>query len=619
MKKILFALGALCACAVLPAAEVMEEGIVWTYTLQDGSAVLTGPNLLAPTIDPNTTGPVTVPEEVDGYPVTAIGDWAFYGCRKVTSVTIPDCVKTIGTYVFASCSALESAVLPEGLTELSMGMFSSCRALREVKIPSSVTTINWHAFSSCTSLEALAIPEAVTTIAGFPFDDCPKLKLTVADANPSFCADAGALFSKDRKTLLRAAVGVANYTIPDGVTALGQGAFYAYEWLTSVTVPASVETIPTGRSVFYSCSDVKFTVAETNPAFASRDGALLSKDLKTLLCGPGATAVYTVPEGVEGIAEDAFYCYDALTSLTLPEGVTEIGESAFAYCPNLRSVTLPATLESIADAAFGGCGALTSITIPARVTAIGYGAFEECESLESVAFLGCSPLVDRDGVFPETNGYYLLKYAAEWEANFDDEGRWDNLTMTAVSAIPVFPLTVTAVGAGEVTGNGSAYNAGESVTVTARPAEGWVFCGWNTDPVSAEATCTLPMPAKALTLTAYFAPAQAIAQHVAVNGLLTRDAAKQALLETKELFTADALKAMAFGSPLFEVEAGDVSIGIALQTASGELETWEPVSLESASVTVDSEKETLILKLPTPDHGAAFYKFVVPDQPEKTE
>ncbi len=112
---------------------------------------------------------------------------------------------------------------------------------------------------------------------------------------------------------------------------------------------------------------------------------------------------YTIPDGVTGVADNAFSDCENLTSITLPPGVTSIGHHAFSSCDNLTRITLPDSLTSIGDNAFSYCWSLTSIRIPDGVTAIGHGAFRHCDlanivipgsvtSLESQTFQFCTSL-----------------------------------------------------------------------------------------------------------------------------------------------------------------------------------------------------------------------------------
>ena len=138
-------------------------------------------------------------------------------------------------------------------------------------------------------------------------------------------------------------------TLPDGLTSIGESAFFDCEGLTSVTIPNSVTSI--GEWAFRSCS--------------------------------GLTSV-TIPNSVTSIGGSAFCYCSGLTSVTLGNNITSIGDWAFDGCSKLTSVTIPNSVTSIGFRAFCDCSSLTSITIPNSVTSIGSRAFYECDNLTSI-------------------------------------------------------------------------------------------------------------------------------------------------------------------------------------------------------------------------------------------
>ena len=139
---------------------------------------------------------------------------------------------------------------------------------------------------------------------------------------------------------------IRHVKIPEGVTSIGESAFYDCRSLTSVTIPEGVTSI--GDKAFQCCSSLTSVV---------------------------------IPEGVTSIGDFAFDDCKSLTSVTIPEGVTEIGENAFYYCESLTSVTIPEGVTSIKDNAFDGCNRLASVTIPESVKSIGMYAFREYKNL----------------------------------------------------------------------------------------------------------------------------------------------------------------------------------------------------------------------------------------------
>mgnify|MGYP002545209367 FL=1 len=173
--------------------------------------------------------------------------------------------------------------------------FFNCSALTSVTIPNGVISIGNFAFGSCTGLKSITIPSSVTSIENNIFQDCTGLtNITVDSSNPSFCSESGVLFNKDKTTLIycpRRKTG--SYTIPDGVTAIGDYAFYYCSGLTSVTIPSSVTSI--GGSAFQHCT--------------------------------GLTSI-TIPNSVTSIVNLAFWDCDSLTIVYIPSGVNFVPDES---------------------------------------------------------------------------------------------------------------------------------------------------------------------------------------------------------------------------------------------------------------------------------------------------
>ena len=106
--------------------------------------------------------------------VTSIGDYAFYHCSSLTSITIPNSVKSIGNYAFISCSGLTSVTIPNSVTSIGGNAFYGCTSLTSVTIPNSVTSIGNYAFT-CSGLISITIPNSVTSIGNHAFVDCSGL------------------------------------------------------------------------------------------------------------------------------------------------------------------------------------------------------------------------------------------------------------------------------------------------------------------------------------------------------------------------------------------------------------------------------------------------------------
>lgn len=123
-----------------------------------------------------STASVIIPSEIDGLPVTSIGDWAFEACNNLKSVEISDTVKYIGIGTFFDCVNLENAVISENITKIKDSTFCNCESLESIVIPNSVISIEEFAFDCCYNLKNIIIPESVNNINDSAFCNCINLK-----------------------------------------------------------------------------------------------------------------------------------------------------------------------------------------------------------------------------------------------------------------------------------------------------------------------------------------------------------------------------------------------------------------------------------------------------------
>ena len=207
--------------------------------------------------------------------------------------------------------------------------------------------------------------------------------------------------------------------LPQGITALGEIAFYGCLALTTVTLPETLTSI--GNRAFNSCyaltsiglpdkvtsiGSYAFTGCKVLTSIDLPDGLTSIENYTFYNCT--ALKSITLPKELTTIGNDAFRNCTSLTSIDLPDKVTTIGGYAFNSCSALESIDLPDGLKSIGNYAFMDCEALTSITLPEGVTSIGNGTFANCTSLTSIdlpdgvttigysAFYNCSALESID-------------------------------------------------------------------------------------------------------------------------------------------------------------------------------------------------------------------------------
>lgn len=250
----------------MPMSASAETWGDYTYVVVENEAIIAGFNT-------SVSGAITIPSKINGYPVTSIGDWAFYDCYKLTSVSIPDSVTSIGEGAFSYCSSLTSINIPDSVSSIDYGAFRYCESLRSINIPNGVTSIDYSTFANCRSLTSVIIPNSVTSIGDYAFEYCESLRnITI----PNSVTSIGDWAFFDCLSLTRINIpnsvtsigdyafydclSLASINIPDSVTSIGDGAFAMCWSLTSINIPDSVTSI--GDYAFdncYSLSDVYYS------------------------------------------------------------------------------------------------------------------------------------------------------------------------------------------------------------------------------------------------------------------------------------------------------------------------------------------------------------------------
>ncbi len=365
------------------------------------------------------SGSVVIPASVTykgtTYPITSIGDKAFYECTGLTSVDIPNSVTSIGDLAFVGCSGLTSIDIPNSVTKIGDGAFKRCTGLtsmvvesgnpkydsrnncnaiietdnnklivgcKNTTIPNSVTKIGDDAFFDCTGLTSIIIPNSVTEIGGGAFHGCTGL--ISIDIPNSVTEISGSAFEY--------CAGLTGIVIPNSVTEIGDYAFYQCAGLTSVNIPNSVTAI--GYDAFHGCIGLTSIVVESgNQRYDSRNNcnAIVETTNNKLIFGCNNTII---PNSVTEIGSYAFDGFTGLTGIVIPNSVTAIGENAFDGCTGLTSIVIPNSVTAIGEYAFRGCTGLTSIDISNSVTEIGRGAFVDCAGLTSIVVERGNPRYD---------------------------------------------------------------------------------------------------------------------------------------------------------------------------------------------------------------------------------
>ena len=277
--------------------------------------------------------------------ITNIPEGAFYGAKRLASVTLHEGLETIEMYAFAE-SGVESITIPASVTKFGTNKthtepgtssassrtlsyaFANCTSLKTVVFLGENPNLTGHTFEGCTALESVTLPSKMTFVEDYMFYGCTSLK---------------------------------NITLPETVTELGGYAF-AYAGLTSITLPASLTIIGTPN-------DLKDTsnVADVNNLYQT-----------------GATQKNPILLNPNG---HTFTGCANLETVTFLGNVTYIGWYSFEGCTKLKNITIPNTVEIIGDYAFANCESLGDFVVPESVLFIGNYAFANSKAT-SITIVG---------------------------------------------------------------------------------------------------------------------------------------------------------------------------------------------------------------------------------------
>ena len=351
---------------------------------------------------------VTIPTELGGRKVCAIGslafenctsletvvisdgimhihDSAFQGCSNLKNIIIPDSVENIYSYAFKDCSSLTAITIPEGVPEIQYRAFGGCTELQKVTLPaSSLKTIESYAFDGCEKLTAIQLPDSVTEIGDYIFMGCTSLTaIALPDTMKSI---PNGMFSR--------CTALTSIQIPDNVTSIEKSAFHGCSSLLDVKIPEGVTDI--GESAFSGCTQLECIQIPASVETIKEDTFKGCSSLMTV----------ELPVGLTCIEKNAFVQCTSLKNITIPQEVTEIGECAFEECSSLESIMIPKGVQCIKGYIFFNCKNLSSVTIPDSVTEMGNYAFGRCEKLKNIQLPKGLQTIG-EGAFLETELEYI--------------------------------------------------------------------------------------------------------------------------------------------------------------------------------------------------------------------
>ena len=395
------------------------------------------------------------------YTVTSIPSSGFYGCNKLTSITLPSTITSIGFESFYNCNQLTAFTIPSAVTSIGKYAFRACSNLTSINIPSGVSSIGDNAFESCSGLTAF----------------------NVESDNATYCSIDGVLFKKKNTYLslicYPSSKADTEYNLPDNVSSIENKAFYGCKFLASINV------------------------SNSNKDFYSDNGVLLDINKRTLIVYPSqkADTAYSIPNTVVIILYKAFYQCQNIKSLIIPKSVTDIDEYSIHNCTNLTVKCCAASkpegwLEkwsyNVADVVWGYTPEETpgtkTWTVSLSANNSSYGSVSGGGTVKDgeTTTITATP----------AEGYRFVKWSNGLTNATETITVTSDLTLVAefekTASSETWTVTLSANNSsyGSVSDGGTVKD-GSTITITATPAKGYYFVKWSNGLTTPTATITV--------------------------------------------------------------------------------------------------------------------------------
>lgn len=293
--------------------------------------------------------------------------------KDIIEVLLPDTLTAIGDYAFYGCENLSTIKLPTSLTSIGNGAFGHCHGLKSIELPDNTESIAWNAFFESGLIGETVENKKYSIKDGLFIDKANKVLLQVLLPQEEIVIPEGILkigrmalsqyvdkYSGTKVVKDENPKEIKRVVLPDGLETISDGAFYWSKDLESVNIPDSVRIIES--EAFCRCeslNDIKLSPGLTNIGRKAFSHCVSLKSVE-------------IPGSVSDISVEAFCECTGLTEVILHEGTTEISYGAFAECVGIKNIAIPASVQNISPmdkkfnmkGAFQNCTALREVTLP---------------------------------------------------------------------------------------------------------------------------------------------------------------------------------------------------------------------------------------------------------------
>ena len=426
------------------------EGVEMQFYVEkvsDGVCKVSG----SPAIDINTTGSITIPNEVEGLKVTGVGYAAFKDCAGITSVIVPSTVTKIESYAFTGCTNLNNVSLGNNVEDLGYSVFWGCSSLDKitginklesigssafrleeyntyipwynnlpdgllylgkvlykykgrmpdgttVNVSEGTTQIGQDCFEDCEGLVAITIPRSVKSIGDYIFDGCTNLtSISVDSSNDKYDSrsNCDAIIDTNNNTVI---AGCKNTTFPSTIKAIGFGAFYG-SGLTEAVIPNNIDSIA-NHAFAYSRSLTSVIIGKGTRVIGKDDNPFIGCLKLNNITVANGNPHYDSRDNCNAIIEKASgTLIVGCPATVIPLSVKAIGRNSFYNYNDMFTLTIPDNVEKINQYAVEYVYSLRALTLGKGIKDIGTRAFYGCRNLRVIHSLAKDPIELDESVF----------------------------------------------------------------------------------------------------------------------------------------------------------------------------------------------------------------------------